>query len=170
MAKSNINGAKIPPGQLINLLQKGLMYTELERSVADDGSVVGSSEPFGQQRAGKADGPPAKKQKGEGGSADAGSSDGVVGENEVTVLSGHTSEVFICSWNPRTQQLASGSGDSTARVWTLPDGACGKAQANRMKEPAVLQHFSSEKEKSKDVTTLDWNADGTLLATGSYDG
>ena len=25
-------------------------------------------------------------------------------------------------------------------------------------------------EKSKDVTTLDWNADGSLLATGSYDG
>ena len=25
-------------------------------------------------------------------------------------------------------------------------------------------------EKEKDVTTLDWNPEGTLLATGSYDG
>jgi hypothetical protein len=38
----------------------------------------------------------------------------------------------------------------------------------------TLKHFSRTKEnkqeKSKDVTTLDWNGDGTLLATGSYDG
>ena len=44
VAKSNINGAKIPPGQLISFVQKGIMYQELERSVADDGSVAGSSE------------------------------------------------------------------------------------------------------------------------------
>ena len=28
----------------------------------------------------------------------------------------------------------------------------------------------SESDKTKDVTTLDWNVDGSLLATGSYDG
>ena len=27
-----------------------------------------------------------------------------------------------------------------------------------------------DEKKSKDVTTLDWNSDGTILATGSYDG
>jgi len=39
-----------------------------------------------------------------------------------------------------------------------------------MDDPVVLHHFSSDKEKSKDVTTLDWNHDGSQLATGSYDG
>jgi transducin (beta)-like 1 len=35
----------------------------------------------------------------------------------------------------------------------------------------VLKHFKGKtNEKSKDVTTLDWNGEGTLLATGSYDG
>lgn len=38
----------------------------------------------------------------------------------------------------------------------------------------TLRHFTRNKEnkqeKSKDVTTLDWNGEGTLLATGSYDG
>ncbi|ONM18802.1 leunig-related6 [Zea mays] len=35
----------------------------------------------------------------------------------------------------------------------------------------VLKHFKGRtNEKSKDVTTLDWNGEGTLLATGSYDG
>jgi WD40 repeat protein len=34
-------------------------------------------------------------------------------------LKGHDSEVFICAWNPREDLLASGSGDSTARIWSM---------------------------------------------------
>lgn len=34
----------------------------------------------------------------------------------------------------------------------------------------VLKHVLNPEEKPKDVTTLDWSADGSLLATGSYDG
>ena len=34
----------------------------------------------------------------------------------------------------------------------------------------MLRHFNKANEKAKDVTTLDWNHSGTLLATGSYDG
>lgn len=34
----------------------------------------------------------------------------------------------------------------------------------------VLKHFAKGNEKAKDVTTLDWSGDGSLLATGSYDG
>ena len=32
--------------------------------------------------------------------------------DEVTVLEGHTSEVFICAWSPSSEQLASGGGDA----------------------------------------------------------
>jgi len=201
VAKSNINGSKIPPGQLISFVQKGIMYQELERSVADDGTDVGSSEPFPLLRHAEGassckgaspDGPPAKKQRSEGscGSSSApplssagaaaegggsSSSSGGLGdvfttEEQVTTLAGHTSEVFICAWNPTSLLLASGSGDSTARIWRVPEGASGKAQMTHMAEPFVLQHISSDKEKSKDVTTLDWNRNGTMLATGSYDG
>ncbi|EMS47883.1 F-box-like/WD repeat-containing protein TBL1X [Triticum urartu] len=89
---------------------------------------------------------------------------------DVTVLEGHSSEVFACAWSPAGSLLASGSGDSTARIWTIPDGPCGSIQSS----PAsvhVLKHFKGRtNEKSKDVTTLDWNGEGTLLATGSYDG
>lgn len=41
--------------------------------------------------------------------------------SKATVLRGHESEVFICAWNPSTDLLASGSGDSTARysIYTI---------------------------------------------------
>ena len=97
VAKSNINGAKIPPGQLISFVQKGIMYQELERSVADDGSVAGSSEPFSLLRAsdgtaGKAspsEGPPAKKHKSENDSSrGAGSSRGGASADDGSSSSG----------------------------------------------------------------------------------
>ncbi|KAL1546912.1 WD40 repeat-containing protein HOS15 [Salvia divinorum] len=88
---------------------------------------------------------------------------------DVTVLQGHTSEVFACAWNPTGSLLASGSGDSTARIWTN-DGLSSSVTENGPSN-VVLGHFKSRtNEKSEDVTTLDWNVDGTLLATGSYDG
>ncbi|KAK8936821.1 hypothetical protein KSP39_PZI012121 [Platanthera zijinensis] len=89
--------------------------------------------------------------------------------SEVTILEGHGSEVFACAWSPTGSFLASGSGDSTARIWTIPDAPCG----SHMLPPQVhvLKHFKGRtNEKCKDVTTLDWNGEGTLLATGSYDG
>lgn len=55
------------------------------------------------------------------------------------------------------------SGDATARIWDLgPGPGHGKA--------LVLRHTAASSEKPKDVTTLDWNPDGSLLASGSYDG
>jgi len=150
----------------------------------------------------------------------------LVPRDAVTVLEGHTSEVFICAWSPAAQAnlLASGGGDATARMWTVPAGPSGRGAAAEAPPPLVLRHeardgkrpgdegegegavdtgdIDAKKEKkggakdkstssspvkkekndggaggdsewankSKDVTTLDWNGDGSLLATGSYDG
>ena len=204
VTKSNINGSKIAPGELVNLVQRGIMYTELERSVAEDGAdresapfnLTTSSRESKQQReqqqhreqqqiqqqqsraggAGKS-----SVQQGGVGCAEATEpmaidGDGGPGsgeeletpEEDVTSLVGHSSEVFICAWSPQGLKLASGSGDATARIWTVPEGPCG--QGREYPAPVVLHHVSGDKEKSKDVTTLDWNHDGSALATGSYDG
>ncbi|XP_054819845.1 WD40 repeat-containing protein HOS15-like isoform X2 [Prosopis cineraria] len=90
---------------------------------------------------------------------------------EIKVLEGHTSEVFACAWNPSGSLLASGSGDSTARIWKITEGHINTSIQTEQINVVVLRHFKGRtSEKSKDVTTLDWNGDGTLLATGSYDG
>ena len=85
---------------------------------------------------------------------------------EVRVLQGHEKEVFACAWNPSCNMIASGSGDSTARIWNL--------DAREDDTPLVLRHLAPEGTQgnpdTKDVTALDWNENGQLLATGSYDG
>ncbi|XP_069148913.1 WD40 repeat-containing protein HOS15-like [Solanum lycopersicum] len=87
--------------------------------------------------------------------------------SDVMVLEGHTSEVFACAWSPEGSLLASGSGDATARIWTIGDGPFNYTIPNVL----VLNHLDSQAtEENKDVTSLDWNREGTLLATGSYDG
>lgn len=96
-------------------------------------------------------------------------------DDKVTVLKGHSHEVFICAWSPVcSNTIASGSGDSTARIWTLPDSPCGpKATAFASANPIILRHSNPGDQLlsgSRDVTTLDWSGDGRKLATGSYDG
>uniref|UniRef100_A0A7S3VDE8 Anaphase-promoting complex subunit 4 WD40 domain-containing protein n=1 Tax=Chaetoceros debilis TaxID=122233 RepID=A0A7S3VDE8_9STRA len=88
--------------------------------------------------------------------------------DEVLELNKHTSEVFMCAWNPIfTDLLATGSGDASARIWQM-GGKHAKAGSGICR---LLPHGSNSTDKrNKDVTTLEWSSNGELLATGSYDG
>lgn len=55
------------------------------------------------------------------------------------------------------------SGDATARIWDL--SGSGDARARVLDHPP-----GDDSAKGKDVTTLEWSPDGSLLATGAYDG
>ncbi len=81
------------------------------------------------------------------------------------------SQVFVCAWKPKSNCLASGSGDSTARIWDIGSDYMGSAaREHAINSSIVLEHSAQIGDKNKDVTSLDWNREGTQLATGSYDG
>eukprot|EP00884_Botryococcus_braunii_P016585 jgi/Botrbrau1/360/Bobra.110_2s0018.1 len=164
-----------PAGMLVMLVQKGMQYLELEANDVED--MEGDYCPLTPQemltkttdqlketvrehkdrhrrgyREERREERAAREDKG---------GDQMVAPQDVHILEGHGSEVFICAWSPKESLLASGSGDSTSRIWNL--GEPGR--------PAlVLLHGLQADQKPKDVTTLDWNADGSMLGTGSYDG
>jgi len=78
----------------------------------------------------------------------------------------HTSEVFMCAWNPVYHNwIATGSGDATARIWEM----AGDSAKDGYTRSVLLEH-GQVGQPNKDVTTLEWSSSGDLLATGSYDG
>ncbi|ETE63459.1 F-box-like/WD repeat-containing protein TBL1X, partial [Ophiophagus hannah] len=174
ISQSNINGTLVPPAALISILQKGLQYVEAEISI-NEASITSSLVQTALLEKNLASKPLSpEKQVIYICFADNHSKpmeidgDVEIPSNKATVLRGHESEVFICAWNPVSDLLASGSGDSTARIWNLNENSNGSSTQ------LVLRHCIREGghdvPSNKDVTSLDWNSDGTLLATGSYDG
>ncbi|VDN59183.1 unnamed protein product [Dracunculus medinensis] len=99
-----------------------------------------------------------------------------ISRDKVRYLKGHESEVFICTWNPKNDLIASGSGDSTARIWNAFGSELPTTATSSIEETSlILKHCIQKDEKTvlppnKDVTSLDWNCTGDLLATGCYDG
>ncbi|KAF9326397.1 hypothetical protein BG006_010163 [Podila minutissima] len=219
--KSELKNANVQQGALVNILQKGLQYTDLELHVNEDGSERECSGPvalIGPHRCDKL----AKKARrdesmGRGHKRDR--KDGkkghrqlrdrekrarteaeedesmmdmdpaddvsvvgtptatavetpevpdvkIIPASDAITLKGHTADVFVCSWNPASPSLlASGSGDATARIWQIPANP-----EDALQDPIVLKHLPALTDNNRDVTAMDWNAAGTLLATGFYDG
>jgi transducin (beta)-like 1 len=184
ISQSNINGSMVPPAALLSIIQKGLQYTEAEISIAEDGternieniSLIDAVLPevIEQRKQGALKGAQLKTEAGANGE-EANNADmmevdsGIeIPSSKVSVLRGHESEVFICAWNPTNDLLASGSGDSTARIWNMNENGTGSAGQLVLRH--CIQKGGTEVPSNKDVTSLDWNCDGMLLATGSYDG
>lgn len=190
ISQSNINGALVPPAALLNIIQKGIQYTEAEISIGEDGTermveslslidavmpdVVASRQQANQAKSNIVKNEPNNTNGDDGSHTYTNHNDAIevdsgieIPSNKCTVLKGHESEVFICAWNPTTDLLASGSGDSTARIWNMNENS---PSPNQLVLRHCIQKGGTEVPSNKDVTSLDWNCDGTLLATGSYDG
>eukprot|EP00632_Arachnochrysis_sp_CCMP2950_P011041 CAMPEP_0185690504 /NCGR_PEP_ID=MMETSP1164-20130828/1159_1 /TAXON_ID=1104430 /ORGANISM="Chrysoreinhardia sp, Strain CCMP2950" /LENGTH=685 /DNA_ID=CAMNT_0028357075 /DNA_START=450 /DNA_END=2507 /DNA_ORIENTATION=- len=87
----------------------------------------------------------------------------------MVTLHGHSAEVFCCAWHPKYEILASGSGDSTVRLWDLRTS--GFSYKNKVAKPtSVALSGSWASDDDRDVTTLEWSADGHTLAAGCMDG
>ncbi|KZT41403.1 WD40 repeat-like protein [Sistotremastrum suecicum HHB10207 ss-3] len=94
----------------------------------------------------------------------------------VYIMKGHAAEVFVCSWNPHfSNKVATGSRDATVLIWTVgersgqpsSDGTPPPKPNEQVGPPIELRHLPPTDQS--DVTSMDWNPQGTLLATGSYD-
>jgi transducin (beta)-like 1 len=152
--RSEIKGT-IRPGFLVQLLQKGLLYLQVEQHLLRDGSEVPCSAPF--TLLGKHECRLNLKEEQEALTRLRERSQ----ELSFKIFFGHEGEVFVCSWHPSLLVLATGSGDGCVRIWSVP------SQMQDSETCIVLQHSTLEK---KDVTTLEWSPNGQFLASGSYDG
>ncbi|KAL1919846.1 uncharacterized protein VTP21DRAFT_1777 [Calcarisporiella thermophila] len=217
-----LKSAKVQPGALITVLQKGLQYMEVEAHLNEDGTARPCDNPFNlvrehkcetirkskrdrkeerklHQRAEKNENPPEDTEQPltvtersedtlnvqdvemkevtqdvetpaaalSSLSVNGGEKQSTLdyGAGEIIQLKGHDNEVYVCAWNPSVSSvLATGSRDGTARIWTVPGSTDIEPST-----PIILSHLPTNASE-KDVTTLDWNSAGTLVATGSYDG
>ncbi|MGH0153246.1 UNVERIFIED_CONTAM: hypothetical protein FKN15_024800 [Acipenser sinensis] len=163
ISQSNINGTLVPPAALISILQKGLQYVEAEISINEyqNKLVLADKTNIAEKEWGVRRNDNHSENMEIDGDVD-------IPASKATVLRGHESEVFICAWNPVSDLLASGSGDSTARIWNLNEN--GNSGSTQLVLRHCIREGGQDVPSNKDVTSLDWNSDGTLLATGSYDG
>ncbi|KAJ3721853.1 WD40 repeat-like protein [Lentinula raphanica] len=91
--------------------------------------------------------------------------DDITDPSAITLMSGHTTEVFVCAFNPvKCNLLASGSKDAVVKIWTLPETTTESAQVT---DPITIDSFPQT--EAADLTCLSWSPDGTLLAIASYD-
>ena len=169
-----LNEEKPRRGVLINYIQKGLVYTEIETHIRADGSEVSCRVPFSitQDHVCKEE-RTTSLVAGSSAGVNPTASDGVYQllDTEVSKLVSHQGEVFACQWNPKMPNiLATGASDATAVLWSLPRGPSGMAAGKSASDSKkVLQHAPPQSQ-SRDVTTLEWSPSGQQLATGSYDG
>ncbi|KZV99026.1 WD40 repeat-like protein [Exidia glandulosa HHB12029] len=72
----------------------------------------------------------------------------------------HENEVYICAWNPSFPALlATGSRDASVCIW----------DAGTSQESGKPYETLTDPLANADITCLDWNPEGSLLATGSMD-
>jgi transducin (beta)-like 1 len=157
----------IPPQSLISILQKGMLYLQLEKGINDrarsedsvsrivDGIVasVRRRDPLQSGRDCSVSVTPRTP-----------SPIGPISLSEdcATVLRAHFSSVYCGAFTPDGRFLATGSADATAVIWEL--------RSVQYVGHSILDHATQQERTGKDIATVAWNPSGTILGTGCYDG
>ena len=148
-------------GALIDIVQKGIQYKELQAQNAPS-IISGDSEYriFPAQQLLRAKDPSTLA---------AASTEANGAATEGTPLRGHSAAVLAVAWQPQGSSLATASADSTARVWHLqPPSRTGVVPA-AMAASDVLAHEEPVAAEAA-VHRLAWAPDGSCLATAALDG
>ncbi|KZV70196.1 WD40 repeat-like protein [Peniophora sp. CONT] len=88
----------------------------------------------------------------------------------IQILSGNGSQIYAVAWNPMNPSLfASGSKDTTVNMWKVDPAP--RNIISPMITPAKPQSTTKLTDKDDaDISSMDWNPFGTLLAVGGCDG
>lgn len=176
VARSVIADSEVPPGALLSFLQKGLQYVEIETHLQEDGTERACDEPFYLLSPHVCRLRPARQSTEVEGAVAHMATDlqTTFSAADIHGLLGHLSEVFTLAWSSSGSALVSGGSDGTARVWQISDRA-----GNGEVPCLILRHtqggaasaadIKPRKDKS-DITRVEWQPQGQLLATASIDG
>eukprot|EP00941_MAST-03F_sp_MAST-3F-sp1_P005771 g5771.t1 len=149
VAKSNINDSDVPAGTLVSFVQKGLQYCELEAHINADGSERICSEPFRLLTKHQCKPDVNKMQsKSDSHTSPRQLIQVKIQPDEVSILVGHSGEVFVCAWNPVQDILASGAADSTVKLWIVPKGSSGMPAGHVCSKQSATLADGNKKGKS----------------------
>ena len=178
----------LPPQSLITILQKGMLYMQLEKSInararseESAGNIINSIVESAHQQeiihlqkqipkqkpATRAQTPISSQQIAP---ASPPPPEPLLEIPHVVELSTeaaqclqkHDMEVFYGAWTPDSSAFATVSADATALIWLVKD--------HKFTDTLKLEHAASQDRANKGVVSLAWNSTGTLLATGCDDG
>ena len=172
------------PGSLIEIVQKGIQYKELQAqnaASASDGTASEYRVYTAQQLLHAADpaalaSSVASDATAAAGPPEATASGGTTADQcSLIPLLGHSADVLAVAWQPRARQIATASADATARVWRWPEGRDAQAaacfDASAYAPADVLQHNAPlAADGPSAVHSLALTPDGKWLASASYDG
>lgn len=86
---------------------------------------------------------------------------------DTTIIGAEDPRVEFCAWNPANRAIfATGGEESAIRLWDIPEGAAGVEDTQNLE----IQQPPSTGTKLSKNTSMQWNKDGTRLATGFLDG
>lgn len=158
---SQMNGGQIPPGALITLLQKGLLYAQLEKEIQTQQSGIQIQLTLldAALREGSAAKPRTERVEQD-------NSDAIIAHidpSNSATLSVHAKDALCCAWESSGNYIATGAADGAAIIWDV-----GRLDAV---SSCVLRHKSELEEINQNqILSLDWSPDSHYLATGCSDG
>lgn len=184
------------PGALLDLLQKGLHYKELQAQPAQQPPAAAAGEAASGQSAATAEAAAeyrvytaqqllhaqdaaalASSASSGAAAATADAAAAHAGTDDAVVLAGHTADVLVAARCSASGLLATGAADGTARIWNTGSAAHDAQQSmnadhtSAVRRPqATLLHHAPEAEGPLAVHTAVWAPDGRWLATATHDG
>ena len=173
----NIAKREIPPGSLVYLIQKGIMYAQMEAAADEASTQPGTL--FGHQLNLLRSNIKQSTEIAEELSSATRRLRILPGEDQTEplefylssqsslYLEGHSLSVLFSAWNRTSELLATCSADGTVCVWNFDVKENGDAVV--LDNPTVF-HPVIDEQAPEDVTTLCWSPTEDVLAVGTFSG